>query len=520
MFKYYWNRKINLWGKAILVPLTLLTISPIIVNADPDGLEEYRLIGDLKIWSQAISVRDQVTYELEHPIEGHPVFKRKRSLMCNTPEGRKESPSQESNGTKCPHKGRFKYGFEDGFGSGNRAPLYGEEFPFFQIGEKAEASLFEKYCGKNAPKKLVGQVSATVPSPPSGLPLDEAREFKMKKIAEANGDSREYFLYVTEGDLRLLVENFVLVIPPKVQETLKLFNDHNDYADQRYRYFGYGFPQGCEDMWSWHGMCLTDPNSREELNCAEAKQFVEANCQHTKLLPSELVYSQYPLWDKYLTAFTTIRETAITSTKRSYEATLDLTNFCHYGQPIRSFLTREMPLTVMNPGNSSRQAISNRKLSSVQETVEGSTDTQARDPEKYCVGTRQKLAMKVLLTKVVKKPIPGVPLDYALTYRKNQTDAFRKFAAHYFFLSIPDFNEYTLILPKDVQTKVFGRPFVDQSIKYAVEERSKLWQYMALRYTTVKEAVNDDPDTLNFEIGLDLSLFCQYKRRVSDLVSR
>lgn len=58
------------------------------------------------------------------------------------------------------------------------------------------------------------------------------------------------------------------------------------------------------------------------------------------------------------------------------------------------------------------------------------------------------------------------------------------------------------------------------STEQAIGDRQRAWFNFAHRFTTVKEALSDNPSELKFEITLDLENFCKYGVAISDLKSK
>lgn len=96
------------------------------------------------------------------------------------------------------------------------------------------------------------------------------------------------------------------------------------------------------------------------------------------------------------------------------------------------------------------------------------------------------------------------------------------------------FSRYTMLIPKDVQKDYFkekhnhssGHHFIDSDGNFQIERAVSrnglvdLWEDYLLTATTVKEAQSTDPQIIDYEVELDLKLFCAYGRPLSDLVSK
>jgi hypothetical protein len=95
---------------------------------------------------------------------------------------------------------------------------------------------------------------------------------------------------------------------------------------------------------------------------------------------------------------------------------------------------------------------------------------------------------------------------------------------------------YTMLIPLELQKKLWPHLVVrggkwlwmdyfflkeDGSYNFqrAIVDRKSIFEEYIKTFTKVKEAQTSDPQVLNFEVSLDLSVLCQYSRPISDLVS-
>lgn len=85
---------------------------------------------------------------------------------------------------------------------------------------------------------------------------------------------------------------------------------------------------------------------------------------------------------------------------------------------------------------------------------------------------------------------------------------------------------FTLAVPPAIQQREFGaervglNPDGGFNLSALVRERDQIWDVYFRRYTRLREAVNEDPRVIDFEVSLDLGLFCRYGRAAGDLVTR
>lgn len=99
---------------------------------------------------------------------------------------------------------------------------------------------------------------------------------------------------------------------------------------------------------------------------------------------------------------------------------------------------------------------------------------------------------------------------------------------------------YTMLIPPRVQRKLWQNPvrmnvpekyhkgygfFIDpKSLKFvfsdAVADRGIMWRYYVKTFTSVKESQTGDPQLIDYDVSIDLNVFCEYGRPVNDLVSQ
>lgn len=100
-------------------------------------------------------------------------------------------------------------------------------------------------------------------------------------------------------------------------------------------------------------------------------------------------------------------------------------------------------------------------------------------------------------------------------------------------------SEYALVLSKEQQHQLIGDQIREAnsvgqivesyigldhsnkvSIQNTVRDRKILWRHYFNAMTSVKEAKTDNPRLIQFEVSLNLDPFCQYARKVSDLIAQ
>lgn len=84
---------------------------------------------------------------------------------------------------------------------------------------------------------------------------------------------------------------------------------------------------------------------------------------------------------------------------------------------------------------------------------------------------------------------------------------------------------FTMLIPAETQQQLFqGNTFFlrdDGSFDLgkATQRRAAVWEAYVGTQTSLKEAQSDDPQIVDFQVKLDLNLFCRYGRVVSDLLT-
>jgi len=94
-------------------------------------------------------------------------------------------------------------------------------------------------------------------------------------------------------------------------------------------------------------------------------------------------------------------------------------------------------------------------------------------------------------------------------------------------------NEYTVLLPKDIIAEITGDESDSRAystvilndngeidLSKAIDRRGTLWKAYIKKFTSVKEASEDNSKRSIIELSLDLNAFCRYGRKISDLQSQ
>lgn len=86
-------------------------------------------------------------------------------------------------------------------------------------------------------------------------------------------------------------------------------------------------------------------------------------------------------------------------------------------------------------------------------------------------------------------------------------------------------SSFTMIVPRAKQEELFHRSFGygdggELVPSRLIEESKSLWQEYVKTFTTLKEAPSSDPSVLNFEVSLDLGLFCKTAKPLSAFSSK
>ena len=84
---------------------------------------------------------------------------------------------------------------------------------------------------------------------------------------------------------------------------------------------------------------------------------------------------------------------------------------------------------------------------------------------------------------------------------------------------------FTMLIPEATQNDLFEKRtyFLKDdgsfNLSAAISERDRLWEAFINGQTSLKESQTDDPQVIDFEVELNLDIFCSYGRLVSDLVT-
>lgn len=94
--------------------------------------------------------------------------------------------------------------------------------------------------------------------------------------------------------------------------------------------------------------------------------------------------------------------------------------------------------------------------------------------------------------------------------------------------------EYTILTPKNIIEEITGSEFdsnypystilLDENgeidISKAISRKDDLWKSYIEKFTSIKEASEDNSKQSTIELTLDLNIFCKYGRKISDLQSQ
>lgn len=143
----------------------------------------------------------------------------------------------------------------------------------------------------------------------------------------------------------------------------------------------------------------------------------------------------------------------------------------------------------------------------------------------YCRGAKPTRELSMFYSARISRPAPGTPLDVALRLEQEETEKLRNEARGAFRTQPPDpmawaMENYTFLTPEsEKQAYGLGDLVAMSEISLALKYRTLLWRSFFEHFTRVKEAPSNDPEVVRFEVSLDLSYYCRYRRRVQDLVT-
>jgi len=144
----------------------------------------------------------------------------------------------------------------------------------------------------------------------------------------------------------------------------------------------------------------------------------------------------------------------------------------------------------------------------------------------YCRGTEAKESPTMFYSVAIPRAPLGTPLDVALRMEQSKVALAHEEAKSAFLDRTPDrlkaaMEDYTFLTPESERdTCGLGDLLAMTEISAALRYRRLLWKGFIARFTTVREAVSEDPYVLRFQVSLDLGYFCRYRKRVEDLVTQ
>jgi hypothetical protein len=144
----------------------------------------------------------------------------------------------------------------------------------------------------------------------------------------------------------------------------------------------------------------------------------------------------------------------------------------------------------------------------------------------YCRGGKPVRELTMFYSVRVPRAPAGTPLDVALLREQEEIARLRTEARSALRTQPPPafawaMDNYTFLIPESEKDAYgLGDLVAMTQISEALRYRPLLWRRMIERFTTVREAPSEDPYVMRFEVSLDLSYYCRYRRRIQDLVTR
>lgn len=82
-------------------------------------------------------------------------------------------------------------------------------------------------------------------------------------------------------------------------------------------------------------------------------------------------------------------------------------------------------------------------------------------------------------------------------------------------------DDYTILIPREMVEEITGSAANSNEIDIsgAISNKNNLWRSYIKRFTSIKEASEDHSRKSTIELALDLNIFCNYGRKISDLQS-
>jgi hypothetical protein len=143
----------------------------------------------------------------------------------------------------------------------------------------------------------------------------------------------------------------------------------------------------------------------------------------------------------------------------------------------------------------------------------------------YCRSSQALQEVSIFYRAQVPHSPPGTPLDLAILREQQSVERLRDEARAAFRTQPPEafswaMDNYTFLIPNSERDSYgLGDLVAMTQISEALRYRALLWRRYSERFSTVKEAPSDNPYELRFQVTLDLSYYCRYRRRTQDLVT-
>lgn len=124
--------------------------------------------------------------------------------------------------------------------------------------------------------------------------------------------------------------------------------------------------------------------------------------------------------------------------------------------------------------------------------------------------------------------------DKIIVYQSNQSSRKMNYDKGYSTDLNRLINEYTILAPKEVIEKMTDAEFDsgnlydslilnengEVDISKAIDRKNHLWKAYISKFSSIKEATEDNSRKSTVEVSLDLNTFCRYGRKISDLQSQ
>lgn len=124
--------------------------------------------------------------------------------------------------------------------------------------------------------------------------------------------------------------------------------------------------------------------------------------------------------------------------------------------------------------------------------------------------------------------------DKVIIYQSNQSSRKMNYDKGYSTDLNNLMNEYTILAPKEVIEKITDTEFDSSNlhsslilnengevdISKAINNKDRLWKSYVRKFSSIKEAAEDNSQKSTVELSLDLNVFCRYGRKIVDVQSQ